>query len=365
MIVGKTVNGYITLQNIDRENAFSESDVRLLTTLANSMSVALENARLFKETEQRNAELAVINSVQEGLVAEMDMQGIYNLVGDKVRDLFDAQVTGIYTFDHEAEMEHFQYLFEDGERLYPESRPLNQIRKWIIKNASILLVNENAKENMFKVTGEQLTAIPGTRLPKSLLFVPLIVGENVRGCVSLQNLDKENAFSESDVRLLGMLANSMSVALENARLFDETTKLLEETKQQAIELKIINSVGDGLAKQMDFQSIIDLVGEKIREVFNAQVVSISTYEKDIEKIHHRYAVELDKRYYFDKPQAIDSDRKEIIETKQKTIIAAMNILIFFLVNIDDFPRIPAVIKIRGKTGRINLIPIYICVKNEK
>ena len=48
-----------------------------VTTLANSMSVALENARLFdetnrllKETEQRNAELAVINSVQEGLVAK-------------------------------------------------------------------------------------------------------------------------------------------------------------------------------------------------------------------------------------------------------------------------------------------------------
>ena len=48
------------------------------------MSVALESARRFdetnrllKETEQRNAELAVINSVQDGLVREMDIQGIY------------------------------------------------------------------------------------------------------------------------------------------------------------------------------------------------------------------------------------------------------------------------------------------------
>ena len=59
------------------------------------MSVALENARLFdetnrllKETEQRTAELAVINSVQEGLVKELDMQGIYELVGDRLCNLF-------------------------------------------------------------------------------------------------------------------------------------------------------------------------------------------------------------------------------------------------------------------------------------
>ena len=78
-----------------KEHAFSDSDVNLLTTLANSMSVALESARLFdetnrllKETEQRNAELAVINSVQESLVAQMDMKSIYELVGEKIRNIF-------------------------------------------------------------------------------------------------------------------------------------------------------------------------------------------------------------------------------------------------------------------------------------
>ena len=73
----------MSLQNIDRERAFSDSDVQLLITLANSMSAALENARLFNEAEQRNAELAVINSVQEGLVAEMDLQGIYDEIPKK------------------------------------------------------------------------------------------------------------------------------------------------------------------------------------------------------------------------------------------------------------------------------------------
>ena len=44
-------------------------------------------------------ELAVINSVQEGLVSEMDMQGIYDLVGEKIREIFNAQVIDIVTYD--------------------------------------------------------------------------------------------------------------------------------------------------------------------------------------------------------------------------------------------------------------------------
>ena len=83
---------------MEREHAFSESDVRLLQTLANSMSVALENARLFdetqrlfKESEQRAAELAIINSVQAALAAELNIQGIYDAVGDKIREIFQQR----------------------------------------------------------------------------------------------------------------------------------------------------------------------------------------------------------------------------------------------------------------------------------
>ena len=63
----------------EEEFAFTDTDLRLLTTLANSTSVALENARLFEETNQRAAELALINSVQEGLAAELEIDdGRYN-----------------------------------------------------------------------------------------------------------------------------------------------------------------------------------------------------------------------------------------------------------------------------------------------
>lgn len=315
LMVNDFVNGYVSIQNVDIEHAFSDADVRLLSTLANSMSVALENARLFNETEQRNAELAVINSVQEGLVAEMDMQGIYDLVGDKIRSLFDAQVTGIYSFNHDSQMEHFHYLFEDGARLYPESRPLNKIRKWLIKNVALLLVNEDADNVIYNITGEKGVAVPGTRLPKSMLFVPLIVGSVVKGCVSLQNLDRENAFSDADVRLLSTLANSMSVALENARLFNEA-------EQRNAELAMINSVQEGLVAEMDMQGIYDLVGDKIRDLFDAQVTAIVTFNHNDKTEHFTYLFE-DGGRYFPASRPYDNVREKII-TERKTLILDEN-----------------------------------------
>src|SRR5213075_1309347 len=135
------------------------------------------------------------------------------------------------------------------------------------------------------------SAIPGTKMPKSLLFVPLLTGTIIRGYVSLQNVDVENAFSDSDIRLLETLANSMSVALESARLFDETNRLLKETEQRTGELSVINSVQEGLAKELDMQGIYELVGEKTRGIFNAQVIDIVTYDKRTQLIEDRYGYE--------------------------------------------------------------------------
>src|SRR5258706_14909009 len=98
----------------------------------------------------------------------------------------------------------------------------------------------------------------------------MIAGGEVSGVISLQNLDQENAFSGSDVRLLSTLSNSMSVALENARLFDETNRLLKITEQGKAELGVINSVQESLVAQREMKEIYELVGEKIGRKLGAQ-----------------------------------------------------------------------------------------------
>src|SRR5436305_10645702 len=99
LVSGRKATGVISLQSIAREHAFTDSDQQLLETLAGSLSVALENARLVHETRQRNAELALINSVQDSIAGELDQQAIYDVVGERLREVFDAQAIDIAVLD--------------------------------------------------------------------------------------------------------------------------------------------------------------------------------------------------------------------------------------------------------------------------
>ena len=243
-------------------------------------------ARLTGQLDQRTQEISVINAVQEGLAKKMDLQGIYDLVGDRIRDTFDAQAVIIATFDHETSTEHFGYAIEKGERFYLKPRPFDKLRQNLIETKHKILINENF-EDAYRQFG--MRVLPGSEFPKSGLYVPLIIDNNVTGYVSLQNVDKENAFKDSDVRLLETLAHSMSTALENARL-------LKETEQRTAELAVINSVQEALAKEMDIQAIYDLVGNRITELFDAQAVGIATFDHKNETEHIHYLIEIGRAH---------------------------------------------------------------------
>ena len=111
-----------------------------------------------------------------------------------------------------------------------------------------------------------LSPIPGgISSPESWLGVPILTGDRVIGVIVLESTDRD-VFVEADERLLSTLAASMGVALENARLFDETKRLLAETDQRAAELAIINGVQQGLAAELDLQAMYDLVGDQVQAI---------------------------------------------------------------------------------------------------
>jgi K+-sensing histidine kinase KdpD len=324
IMAGEEVKGFISLQNAERENAFSESDVNLLSTFASSMSITLENIRLFdetqrllKETEQRAAELAIINSVQEGLASKLDMQAIYDLVGDKIRDLFSAQSVWILTFDSVTRTRQVKYSFEKGQRYYTaDLLPYNRLTEHLIATKRTLVINQDADA---RIAEFEMASVADTERFKSAIFVPLIADGEVKGFISLQNIEKENAFSESDISLLSTLASSMSVALENARLFDETQRLLKETEQRAAELAIINSVQQGLSSKLDMQAIYELVGDKMQEIFDAQSLLIVTFDPANEMAYVSYNREKGIRYYAE-PYPFTGLHRYIIQSRNTVVI---------------------------------------------
>ena len=204
------VIGSISLENFERENAFGESELRLLTTIAASLGTALENARLFaetqrllKETEQRNAELAIINSVQAALAAKLDIQGIYDTVGDKIREMLHNADMGIRIRDTRGRPGALPLRVRGGRRRRPSRRSrsptTDSVRRSIVP-ARPFVINENMAQAAEALRRHRH---PGHGVNKSAVFVPLVGGDQRQRIDHPRpNSEREHAFGESDVRLL-------------------------------------------------------------------------------------------------------------------------------------------------------------------
>lgn len=334
IISGDRVLGTIQLENFERENAYGDSEIRLLTTIAATLGAALENARLFnetqrllKETEQRNAELAVINSIQQGLAAELNFQAIVDLVGDKLREVLKTGDMGIRWYDTRTGLIHYLYEYEHNRRLSVPPQPPQKGGAWerMVETRQPIRLNTAAELAAFG-----MTVIPGTDQSKCCVFVPLVssdqrnYGSAVIGSIVVENYERENAFSEAEVRLLQTLANSMSVALENARLFDETERLLKETEARNAELAVINSVQAALAAELNIQGIYDTVGDKIREIFHHTDLGIRIFDLKANLEFYPYTYENGQRLFLDPLELIDTGISAYVRCTRETIVINEN-----------------------------------------
>ena len=248
-VKGKTI-GVLDAQS-QHPNDFEPADMEFMQIIANGAGIAIENARLFaetqrllKETEQRANKLAIINNVQQSLATKLDVQSIYNLVGDTFRELFNAQVVMISTYDPQSNTIVHRYAIEHGRRVFsPGTHPPGGFRAKIIETQKPLLVNANIAEEATRLGQPTL---PGTITPKSWLGVPMLVSDQVIGILSVQNLEQENAFDESDIRLLQAFAASMSIAIENARLYDQARHMAVMDERQRLGRELHDSVTQSL-----------------------------------------------------------------------------------------------------------------------
>jgi GAF domain-containing protein/DNA-binding response OmpR family regulator/anti-sigma regulatory factor (Ser/Thr protein kinase) len=262
------VLGSILLESYEREGAFDDADLRLLQTVGASMGTALEHARLFdktqallKETEARNAELAVISAVQQALASQLSLQGVYDAVGRQLRQVFPGFGVVIRRYDVASGLQHFPFWWGSGEQEndMPPTAPAG-FGAEVLRTGRTLLVNRNMEAEARRLGSVSLSR--DGSVPVSQLLVPLLVGDEVRGMLDLRHLEREDAFGESEVRLVETLAASMSVALENARLFDEI-------QRRARESAALSEVGRDLSSTLDLQRVMDGIAHHAKELLQA------------------------------------------------------------------------------------------------
>ncbi len=281
LVSGGEVRGRISLQNLDRADAFGDGDIRLITTLAASLSVALENARLFDETKRRAAELAIVNSIQRGLSSELDIQSMYELVGERASDVFDANVVDIAIFDPDEDRMHFPFVLERGNRFADHPSPVIGFRRHVRETREPIVVTHDLEARATEMG--QPAQLMG-EAARSAVFVPIGLGDEVLGTLSLQNLDREYAFDERDVSLLTTIAASLSVALR-------TGQLLDETRRRVSELGTINDVGEAITAQLEVEPLLAVVGERAREAFDADIAYVALVDEEGGKIDFPYYAE--------------------------------------------------------------------------
>src|SRR5262249_16765381 len=144
-----------------------------------------------------------------------------------LRDILHTGDMAIRLLDEAAGVMIFPYTFENGQRVSTEPQPITQRGfSWhVIRTRQPLVINERMPERTLEFNSYTL---PGTGDTQSWLGVPILAGERAVGLITVESF-LEQAFRDSDVRLLETLAGSLGVALENARLFNETRRLLDET----------------------------------------------------------------------------------------------------------------------------------------
>jgi signal transduction histidine kinase/DNA-binding response OmpR family regulator len=304
--------------NYRQPREFSPREIESLSFFANQAALALKRWKLTEEAEHRAAELAVVNHMQHALASTRDPMSIFEIVGDNARDIFNAEHAEICRFDAQTNLCHFPYVSIQGERRAVQASPIIGLRKELVKNQLPILINRHIAANRVKISSHVIDWQEESNL--LMVTVPVIAKDVVTGAITVSIPQDGHEFTQAELNLLLTISSALSVALENARLFDETQYLLKEAAQRTTELALVNDVGHELAKELDFNKIAELIGERLVKIFNASSTSIRLVDREKNLVQFVYAVEDGKRQHVEPLMLGTGFTGHIIKTRQPLII---------------------------------------------
>lgn len=252
---------------LEEQNILLEQKVIERTEKLSTTNTLLEN---------RVKELAILNSVSESLSKSLDLKTLTRFVGDKLLEIFNSDSAMILLLDNATKMIHVFYEYDKNEGGYlehVEPFPLGKglSSKVIITKKSLLLNSlEEEIDNGAYFPPEIIQSGSG-EFGQSWLGVPINFQDEILGVVALAS-NRQQAFSEDNLNLLQILSANMGVTITNARLF-------EAEQQRAAELNTVNTISKSLAGELDLDSLIQLVGEQVTDVFNADVAYVALLDE--------------------------------------------------------------------------------------
>jgi PAS domain S-box-containing protein len=229
MIVKGKVIGVISLDNASRKAAFTGSDLRLLVTFASSAAVAIENARLFTETQQRLHRLTALHSIDAAIGASVDTNVTLSIVLEHVMMELKADAAAVLIFNPLTRMlkyaagRGFRFHVIEGLRLRLGEGLAGQsvLQRRAINIADLRQANQVEQVMEHPVSGSAL--IPLQYLEEegfvSYHAIPLVAKGQIQGVLEIFRRTPMQVDQEW-ITFFEMLGGQTAIAIDNGRLFE-------------------------------------------------------------------------------------------------------------------------------------------------
>ena len=225
------------------------------------------------EAQERVNELTTLYTISQA-ATQLEMESLLTIVGQKIQQIFNVQSAFIAVFDKPNSKIKFPYVVNRSNRTsVPDIEFGKGFASEVIQSRKPLLINSDV-EGYAQKLGSSLAIAMDLGFPKTWLGVPMIVGDEAIGVMSMQDYEHENAFSESDVNLFTIIASNVGIALKNAQLYLEVQEELSERKRAEAALAdsqqrlqaIFDNAGAGIGVTWDNAKFI-FVNDRWIEMF--------------------------------------------------------------------------------------------------
>jgi signal transduction histidine kinase/CheY-like chemotaxis protein/PAS domain-containing protein len=295
--------GLVEVFDDTRERYWAEDDRRLVEQVADQLSLALENARLFRQTqialeesEARAGELIHLNEMSRALSSNLNVDTVIEKIYEFTSRLMNTANFYVALYNEEKQLINFPLVFSDGQRITEEKpeweawasdQPVAGLTGHVIRTKKPLLIKEDVVTQLEDQGIDYIEV--GTGGVKSWLGVPMMVANRVIGVISAQSETAAGLFNDHHCDLLSSIGNQAAIAIENARL-------LKETRHKNNELITLNAITNAVNQSLDLDDILHRALQ--------QVLSITAFESGIISIVNPETQELRLKAHLGLPESV-------------------------------------------------------------